>query len=165
VYGVDVDFTARLSDRFTVGGGIEVIHDRFTSFPNADFFLGCPAGPTGVCSLSAKGNRLPQTPAFSGNINADYRASAFGGEFDANVNVAYNSKYYFAPDNELSQTAYAMVNASLSWTPGNKAYSVKLWGKNLTNNALPSQFNQTIGAAAIAYQPPRTYGATLGVKF
>jgi iron complex outermembrane recepter protein len=72
-FGLDLDVTAAVTTGLTVRAGVELVLDYFDSFSNADFFLTCPAGPAGVCSMSAMGKQLPQTPTATGTLNIDYR--------------------------------------------------------------------------------------------
>jgi iron complex outermembrane receptor protein len=163
LYGLDVDATVRVAQGLTISAGLELEHDRFTDFPNADFFLNCAHPYPTVCSQSANGKQLPQTPAASGTINIDYRVSVMKGELHFNVNEAANSGYYYEPNNEFKQTAYGLLNGSIGWTYSN--YSLTLWGKNLTDVIYATAVNPAPTAISAAYAAPRTYGITLGAKF
>jgi iron complex outermembrane recepter protein len=163
LYGLDLDATVRVTHGLTVSAGLELEHDRFTDFPNADFFLGCAHPYPTVCSLSANGKQLPQTPAASGTINVDYRVSISNSELHFNVNEAANSGYYYQPNNEIKQSAYGLLNGSIGWTYSH--YSVTLWGKNLTDVIYATAVNPAPTAISAAYAAPRTYGVTLGAKF
>jgi iron complex outermembrane recepter protein len=163
LYGLDVDFSARVTDRLTLSGGLELMHSEFTSFPNADFFYSCATPYPTICSLSAQGNELPQAPDVSGSINLAYRAPLAGGEITFTVNEAVNGGYYFAPNNEDKQSAYSLTNGSIRWTHGN--YSISIWGKNLFDKIYPLSVNQAPTAVAVSYAAPRTFGATVGVRF
>jgi iron complex outermembrane receptor protein len=163
LYGLDLDATVRVTQGLTISAGLELEHDRFTDFPNADFFLSCAHPYPTVCSLSANGKQLPQTPAASGTINVDYRVSISNSELHFNVNEAANSGYYYQPNNEIKQSAYGLLNGSIGWTYGH--YSVSLWGKNLTDVIYATAVNPAPTAISAAYAAPRTYGVTLGAKF
>jgi len=163
VYGIDLDVTARVTDRFTITGGLEAMHSEFTSFPNADFFYSCPTPYPTVCSLSAKGNALPQAPNISGSINFDYRVDVADGEMRFNVNELVNGGFYFAPNNEDKQSAYGLTNASIAFTKG--AYTIRFWGKNLLDKIYPLSVNQSPTSVAASYAAPRTFGITGGLKF
>jgi len=163
LYGLDLDATVRVTQGLTLSAGLELEHDRFTDFPNADFFLSCAHPYPTVCSLSANGKQLPQTPAASGTINIDYRVSVSNSELHFNVNEAANSGYYYQPNNEIKQSAYGLLNGSIGWTYSH--YSVTLWGKNLTDVIYATAVNPAPTAISAAYAAPRTYGVTLGAKF
>ena len=87
------------------------------------------------------------------------------GALSYNVNAVITSKYYYSPDNELSQSGYGLLNGSILWTSAHDGYSVRLWGKNLTDRIYPLNVNQSPGATAASYAAPRTYGITVGKKF
>lgn len=163
LYGVDVDATVRVTQGLTLSAGFELEHDRFTDFPNADFFFSCAHPYPTVCSLSANGKQLPQTPAASGTVNVDYRVAVMAGELHFNVNEAANSGYYYQPNNELKQSAYGLLSGSVGW--GRSGYSITVWGKNLTNVIYATAVNPAPTAVSAAYAAPRTYGITLGVRF
>lgn len=163
VYGIDLDAVVRVTNRFTVTGGVEGMHSEFTSFPNADFFYHCPTPYPAVCSLSAKGNSLPQAPDISGSINFDYRADVAGGKLQLNVNELVNSGFYFAPNNEDKQNAYGLTNASITFSKG--AYTFRIWAKNLLDKIYPLSVNQSPTSVAASYAAPRTIGVTGGLKF
>jgi iron complex outermembrane recepter protein len=163
LYGLDTDATLRVTEELTVTAGIELEHSEFKDFPNADFFLSCPAAYPTVCSLSATGKQLPQAPNASGTVNVDYRTSLMEGELHLNLNEVANSGYFYAPNNEYKQSAYGLLNASMGWS--RSFYTVSFWGKNLTNFIYPLSVNQAPTAVAAAYAAPRTFGFTLGAKF
>jgi iron complex outermembrane recepter protein len=166
-FGQDLDLTAAVTSRLTLRAGFELIRDYFTSFPAADFFLTCPGKSTSVCSRSATGKQLPEAPTATGTINLDYRQPLThdGGTLVFNVNAAITSSYYFAPDNELSQPGYGLLNGSILWTSAGEGFSVRLWGKNLTDRIYALSLNQSPGTTAVSYAAPRTYGITVGKKF
>jgi iron complex outermembrane receptor protein len=166
-FGLDLDVTAAVATGLTVRAGVELVRDYFNSFPNADFFFTCPAGPNGVCSLSARGNQLPQTPTATGTLNVDYRQPLThdAGALTYTLNTVVNSSSYYAPNNEIRQPGYALLNGSILWTAANDGYTVRLWGKNLTDKIYAFNVNQSPGAVAASYAPPRTFGITVGKKF
>ncbi len=163
VYGVDADFEARLSSNFSLSGGLTLLHDRFTDFPNADIATLVPGGVITTVG-SAKGNRLPQTPDFSANVSADYHHPTSFGAVGVNVSYSYNSGYFTQPDNVLRQPSYNLLAASLRFElPA--GFGLSFWGRNLTNaliaqNLTAGQFN-----AVVSYAAPRTFGATVSKKF
>jgi iron complex outermembrane recepter protein len=166
-FGQDLDLTAAVTSRLTLRAGFELIRDYFTSFPAADFFLTCPGKSTSVCSRSATGKQLPEAPTATGTINLDYRQPLThdAGTLVFNANAAITSSYYFAPDNELSQPGYGLLNGSILWTSAGEGFSVRLWGKNLTDRIYALSLNQAPGTTAVSYAAPRTYGITVGKKF
>jgi iron complex outermembrane recepter protein len=166
-FGMDLDVTALVATGLTVRAGVELVRDYFSSFSNADYFLTCPSGPNGVCSMSATGNQLPQTPTATGTLNIDYRQPLThdAGELTYTLNTVINSSSYYAPNNEIRQPGYGLLNGSILWASAQDGWTVRLWGKNLTDKIYAYSVNQSPGAIAASYAPPRTYGITVGKKF
>lgn len=67
--------------------------------------------------------------------------------------------------NVLKQKAYSLLDASLTWTAPNGMFTVKGWGKNLTNTAYADQYDMTNFSDNIVVAPPRTHGVSLGFKY
>jgi iron complex outermembrane receptor protein len=117
--------------------------------------------------LSATGNQLPQTPTATGTLNVDYRQPLAhdAGALTYTLNTVINSSSFYAPNNELRQPGYGLLNGSILWTSAQDGWTVRLWGKNLTDKIYAYGVNQSPGAIAASYAAPRTYGITLGIKF
>jgi outer membrane receptor protein involved in Fe transport len=163
LYGLDTDLTTRITERFSVSGGFELLHTKFTNFANADFFNSCAAPYPTVCSLSATGKQLPQAPNASVTVNVDYRIPLPLGELNLDVNSSSSSGYFYAPNNEDRQGPYTLVNGSAQWA--NEQYQFSVWAKNITNVIIPISVNQAPTATAVAYAAPRTFGVTVGITF
>jgi iron complex outermembrane receptor protein len=163
LYGLDTDLTTRITERFSLTGGFELLHTKFTNFPNADFFNSCAVPYPTVCSLSATGKQLPQAPNASVTVNVDYRIPLPVGELNVDVDSSSSSGYFFAPNNEDRQRPYTVVNGSAHWA--HEQYLLGVWAKNITNVIVPVSVNQAPTATAVAYAAPRTFGVTVGIKF
>lgn len=165
MYGIDGDVEAILFPGFTVSGGLSLVHDRFTSFPNALYEIPLPTGGSLPVVQSAKGNRLPQTPDATVNLSATYNIQTSNGNWSADLFTYYNSGWYGQPDNILHQSSYWLVNANVGWQSPSGKYFVSLWGKNLTNQVYATTLAGTDFASGVQYAPPRTYGVSVGVNF
>jgi iron complex outermembrane receptor protein len=163
LYGLDADLTTRMTERFSITGGFELLHTEFTNFAKADFFNSCATPYPTVCSLSATGKQLPQAPKASVTVNVDYRIPLPLGELNLDVNSASSSGYFFAPNNEDRQSPYTVVNGSAQWV--HEQYLLSVWAKNITNVVVPISVNQAPTATAVGYAAPRTFGVTVGIKF
>ncbi len=174
IYGADMDIEARVMNELTLFSGLSLIHDRFTSFADADFSYLVPGcnfanpGASRICQASAKGNKLQNAPTFSGNVGFDWHHGLEQGFIDLSSNLSYNSGWYGTADNNPvnRQRRYALLSAALSWQPGRRPLKLTLWGKNLTGQryslARYTGGNNDFLQSAAA---PRTYGAKLGVEF
>lgn len=165
IYGVELDMVAILTDRFRVTGGLTWLDPRFGSFPGADSFVPAVTGGSPQIQVDATGNQIPFATKFTATLGAQYRAPLMGGEVTADVNALYNDGFFTEVDEGRRQDKYVLVNASLGWVASGEAYSISLWGKNLTNKAVLLSNDGAVHATASSYNPPRTYGVTLGMKF
>jgi iron complex outermembrane recepter protein len=163
VYGFDTDIEARITSEFTLTGGFTLLHDRFTEFPDAIISTQVPTGII-VSTGSAKGNRLPMTPDFSATLGANYRLALSFGELDLDASYNYVNGYFSQPDNILRQPAYSMVNAGVQLLLPHGA-SVRFWGRNLANAKVANTLAAGTFDSNVAYQPPRTFGISLGQSF
>ncbi len=164
-YGTDIDAEARVTKDLTLTGGLEYVHDRFTSAH--------PGVPTGVLGGgipafedSAEGNRLPVTPDAVVDLKADYRFDLLGGRANADVTYQYNTGWFAEPDNIIHQPPFSLLNASLRWKSPQQTYTVALFATNLTNSVVQA-FGSTLPTGEDAYSlaAPRLYGVTVGYHF
>jgi iron complex outermembrane recepter protein len=169
LYGVDIDAELALGHGIRLTGGYSYVHNKFTSFPTANYVVpvnGCTPSLNVLCTASATGNHLPYAPTSTFNLGADYRLSlGSAGSLSANVNYYRSSKFYGAPDNVFAQSAYDLVNASLTWENTPRTLSAKLWAKNIGKTVYAVSILEAGNGTAKAYGAPQTYGVTLGYKF
>jgi outer membrane receptor protein involved in Fe transport len=166
IYGMDADLEVLVTHDLTLTAGASWIHDRYSSFPNAAFFTPNPAGGNIESTQSAAGNGLPLTPDETFDISGDYRYPLpNGGHLGLNATYSYSHGYVFAPDNILRQPAYNFVSTVLSWTAPGDGFTASVWGRNLTDAGVANSLLASALGSLASYQPPRTYGITVGVKF
>ncbi len=166
LYGADLDVEIVPFRQLHFFGGASYINNEFRKFPDAVVAIPLPGGAGFTQTTGdASGNRIPFTSKFSGNVGAEYTIPLKSGRLSLNTNVYYNSGYRLEPDNREKQHPFEQVSASLGWTSDNERLSVRLWGKNLTKAKVYTQFSTSPVGTATSYQPPRTYGFTIGSKF
>lgn len=161
LYGVDIDFTARLMPELTLSGGLEVEHAKFVRYPNAVFSTPTAVGASSFAG-DASGKRIPQAQKFVGNLGLDYEKQVPFGTLHFNANASYNGDYYFESDNFLRQPAYVLVGTSLAWTSTDKHYMVSVWAKNLVNEKVIYNASTQPPGYPVSYggQAPRSVGIT-----
>ena len=163
IYGADIDFTAVLSNAFTLTGGINWISPKFKNFPICS--ISSPEGGHPLSTGSCDGNQIPFAAKFTASLAANYSTDLAGGRLLGTANVYYNSGYFFEPDNVLKQPRYAKLGASVKWT-SERGLSVGLFGRNLTNRRTTGfAASQADGNVVASFAEPRTYGITLGYEF
>jgi iron complex outermembrane receptor protein len=166
LYGLDFDFEARISGGLRLTGGFELMHGKYTDFPDAILSTPGPGGVGYVISQgSATGNTTAQTPTFSGSLGASYDVRTRFGLFTGSADLNYNSGYFFEADNRGRQPAYTLVGGSLRYTLPNAHTYVEFWGKNLANEMVRGFYITTPFSSASQVDPPRTYGVSAGYKF
>lgn len=163
-YGIDNNFELSITPDLFLTGGVVYLHDRFTDFPDA-LIATVSAGRVTTQVGSATGNRLPFAPDATANLGVDYKHDVFGGKADLFINDLYNTGYFGQSDNVLHQGAFHLLNASLQYQRENSPLTYKLYAKNILNQGIAEYLSfATVGGAA-SYEPPTTYGFTVGFKF
>lgn len=164
VYGLDVDFQVKPTARLELTGGLGLSSPKYRSYPNAP--IGSPAGGTPTQIGRADGNLLPLAAKFTANLAATYKAPLADGELSLSVNGSYNSGYYFEADNVAKQSSFALFGANVSWSPADERWSVGVFGRNLSDEKIVTHSTTSSGGnVSFVLGAPRTYGATIGVKF
>jgi iron complex outermembrane receptor protein len=117
-----------------------------------------------------RGNRLPDSPEFSGTLAADWEL--FTGDrtrFGLHVDADYTSSQYFEPFNipRLRQDAYTLLNARLAFGSAQGKWELGLWGRNITDKFYVTSAADVSGIGFDYFHrgAPRTYGIDLNVSF
>jgi iron complex outermembrane recepter protein len=169
VYGADLDLEAVVIEGFTVNGGVDYMHDRFTSFADAPLALpGIACTDTAdapLCEGSAAGHKLPYAPTTTFNVGANYGVALLGGNADINLAYFHSSGFFTSPDNTINQPSYELLNASIGWTDPSRRWTGRLFARNLTNQFYAISLVETPAGDARTTGAPRTYGATIAYRF
>jgi iron complex outermembrane receptor protein len=179
LYGVEFEAKAVFNQNLSGTVALGYIHAKYDTFSR---FV--PAGapnPVNPSQTIPAGGQIvnvadlygfQNTPEWTGNVSLTWRTDVGGGELSITPMVSYRDDYqqFEQPLPLLDQKAYTLVDLTASWAPQNGRFKVLLAGKNLTderyrtggyNFGVPTYNNSVIGF----YGPPRTYSATLEVKF
>jgi outer membrane receptor protein involved in Fe transport len=178
IYGFDADLEARVTPQFDLRLGYQYLHGRYTDFPGAVASTVNPAGGYFVGIGNVTGNRTVLSPKHTFSATGGYTVPISNGEVKFTASYYYNSGSYEDPDNLVKSPGYSLVNASVRWRSANDKFTVALWGNNLTNKAVTSFLGIVnlgygfagmpgiqAGVTRASYEPPRTYGVTVGAKF
>ena len=172
--GIEADFVAFLGDMFSIDGSVGYVDVKYK-----EFAAGQPADPTDPIVNIASASRPGYTSPFTANLalNATFPVSDNGMELRARVGFTHeDGKYSFnnsisSPFNEQIKGDDAdLVDAQIvldkiPLARGEARFMI--WGKNLTNdhNLVRGIDFGPLGYAGGYFNDPRTYGATLGIKF
>lgn len=160
LYGLDADVSWRAAEGLTLRGGLGLLHSDLGSF---DTQIG------GATVVVPAGNKLPDAPALTFNASARYEhplgPSLIGAiQFDAHYESAVFKEALNTP--YLNADAYWIENAQASVSTANRAWTVSLWVKNLSNTEYVTQATDDgLGMGYRVFNPPRTFGATISHKF
>ncbi len=179
LYGAEFEARAVFDEHFSGTVALGYIHAEYDTFdrfvagglPNpANPSQTIPAGGAHVNVADLYG--FQNTPEWTGNVSLTWRGTVGGGELQITPMVSYRDDYqqFEQPLPLLDQKAFTLVDLTASWAPENGRFKVLLAGKNLTNEryrtggynfGTATYNNSVIGF----YGPPRTYSATVEVKF
>jgi iron complex outermembrane receptor protein len=179
LYGVEFEATARLSTNLSANVALGYIHAQYDEFNR--FVPGGAPNPLNPSQTIPAGGQMvnvadlygfQNTPEWTGNASLTWRGPVAGGELTVTPMVSYRDDYqqFELPLPLLDQKAYTLVDLTASWAPESGAYKISVAGKNLTderyrtggyNFGTATYNNSVIGF----YGPPRTYSASLEVKF
>ncbi len=75
------------------------------------------------------------TPKTTASLSNEYMTPIAGGELSITASINYRSSVtlFQAPSELVDQSGYSVVNAGLTWTSGNDAWQVGLYGLNITD--------------------------------
>ncbi len=145
------------------------LESEYTDFVNTtiDFTSGFPIPMT----QDNSGNQLINAPkyAFTGFVQWDFPLWGWG-SLAPRFDWAFKDKVYFSPQNlePVSQDAFWLLNARLSYTTPNDMVEVAGWVRNLTDEVYYADtIDLSIAQGSILYivGDPRTYGISLTVRF
>jgi len=166
VHGLDLDVTAVPVRGLTLTGGLSILDSKFGNFPGATLSTPKPTGGNTLGVFNAKGNNLPLTPKWTANFGADYEMDVGNRKLVLSGNYYHNDGWYAESDNRLVQKPYDLFNASATlYLDADENVSVRVWGKNLSNEDYAVQLYTLAQGDGINVAPGRTFGATFDVKF
>lgn len=151
IRGAEVEVVARLTDGLRLDGSYAYLDTEFVEYqiPGTDY----------------TGNELPRSPSHKFNIGAQYETLVNDWSVMGRVDYSWVDDSYFEASNVPQQLwpSHENIDARLVLGPPGERWRIALWGKNLTDELVPTYvtyfgpFQQTL----VPYTPPRTYGVTL----
>lgn len=156
--GFEAEFAALVGESLELGGNAAYIDATYDEFANAQCYPGQPQG-AGQCvgtvqDLSAA--RLPNSPRWSFNVFSKYQFPVPGTSWHGFATLDYgwhDSIQWNALGSPLGiEPSYGLLGASIGMRTQNDHVSVKLYGKNLTDQFHTSGI--VVGNVVTHFLPP-----------
>jgi iron complex outermembrane receptor protein len=172
IYGLDLDAAAQVTPEFKVNSGLSLLHARYSSYSNALVNVptvlvagvDCRCGNTPM-SVNASGNPLIRAPDWTLSLTAEYHKEFALGVVDLSATAYHTDKFFFTPDQRVSQPSYTTIESRLAWQPRDSRFLFSVWGRNLTNVVyFNGSFINQVGDG-MTYGAPRTVGGTVKYSF
>jgi iron complex outermembrane receptor protein len=189
--GLEVDFRARPLTDLTVTGNLALIEATYTDFRNVACYAGQPQLPFGTVRTSpreciriisatgpfvteATGNPLTNAPELAWTLAVAYERPVGPMTGFAQASYAYRSETSFsaAGDPAARQEGYGLLGARLGVRANDGAWSVSVFGRNLTDEVFVNNIiaQPVLGAAGVYSQFPsadsrRTLGVALEMRW
>lgn len=172
LYGADFDFNAAITQDFQIQGSAEWLHGRYIDFPDAPSYVpnvnpvtGLPVGANSLVTINGAGKTTVHSPVATAFLGGDYTVPMSAGRLEMNLNVSYNSGYYWDPDNRLKQPETTLLGAFVKWMSSQQPWDLRLWSNNLTDRKYYSYESAFSLGDVASPAAPRTYGATFTYHF
>ena len=165
VKGLEAELAVRPVRNLELSANASYLDSEIRNFSTPD-----AARPT-LGNIVIDGNRLPQSPRYTVNLAAAYTIVSPIGDFTLRGEAAWTDRVYFSFYNrpEVSQPAYGKYNAFLNYANDKTGITASLFIRNIANKRTISSAQVSAGFSRFpivgAYDPPRTYGVSLGYHF
>lgn len=165
--GAEFELAARPNDRLSLNAAVGLLYTKFKQFQVNN----------GGADLS--GNQFVRSPHLTLNAAANYTIPlGDAGNLNLNADARYTSLqyYYVTPQDTanrflLTQPAYTIANGRITYTTADERISLSgfvnnVFDKIFRNHSLPAYVAATgVLGDVVQYSDPRTYGASLIVRF
>ncbi|PCI32503.1 MAG: TonB-dependent receptor [Alphaproteobacteria bacterium] len=164
-YGIEIEGQFQVAEGFVVDFFGTYLNATFEEFTNGDY-------RQGFALVDLSGKHLPNAPEFSFKIGAEYTLDlAEKGALIFRGDANWQSEVFFTEFNnaDAKQDSFALVDVQAMYVPQSDAWYAKIWAKNLTdeliiaNNIITAPLYGSIRVGSVG--APRTFGATVGLRF
>lgn len=184
IKGIEAELRVRPVKQIEMNFSGALLDAKFRNFVSADparsfgdgvtfvdaqgrFIPGATAATPGARpAFNLAGNRLSQSPKFSGSADITYRTDTSLGELAFQARLRHISRTYYSPFNrpELSVGARDTIDANITLSRDD-GWVVSIYGKNLTDRTYLAGGTVSSGLVGFPingyYEDPRTYGVSL----
>ncbi len=165
IKGIEAEIIARPVPALRIDATLSLLDSEYRDYVSAD-----PArAALGPIDLS--GNELTQAPNYTINLGASYTIPSAIGDFTLRGEGRWVDRIWFTQFNlpHTSQPAYELFNAFLSWKSDTGGWRATAFVRNIANKRVVSAGfigSSLVGSPLLgSFEPPRTYGLTIGLGF
>lgn len=170
--GFEAELTVRPAPGLTLNASGSYIDAKYSRYRDA------------LTGADLSHNVFPDLPTWQGSLSVTYEHPTSLGPLAGTIDLSYQSKVNYSPDNNLApganplvpngtaasttQAGYALVNGRLSWTLTDSDTTISLWARNLLDRRYFSGAEDQSGTVGFAYSivgQPRTFGAQITKRF
>lgn len=156
--GVEIEVTARPTERWTLGGNLSVQDARFDG---------------GHLAPDVPLNHMPYAPAYTADLNAEYRFPLQGwGTVSVYGEYQMRGRTYLTNDDDPDGVvgSYGLLDLRLSLESSDERWRITLWGKNLADTVYEERIfdlsqQDQVGQKFIILGEPRTFGVELKLSY
>jgi len=146
------------------------LNSTYTDFTQTLISYDLDSGVQNINSFDFSGNRLINSPEFAFSGYAAWPWVSYFGTLTARFDWTFKSDIFFGPENDpnIAEDAFWLMNIRVGYTTPDGVIELAGWVRNLTDKAYSvdminlSRFSSSV---LHAMGDPRTYGATLQVRF
>jgi len=165
IIGAELETSFKPSSAWRFDAGISYLDATYTDFNNAsDLF-----DNVNRIEFDASGNRLNNSPEWTVNLTARYYQDVADGLVTYRLNYYWQDQEFFTTGNldTKSQSAYELLNASISYSTYEDRLELIAYGDNLTNrDYVNTAFDFNLNAGIVGtINPPRTFGLKAIFRF
>ncbi len=165
IKGLELDFLAKISDNFTLGGNLGVLDSKFKELVDTD-----PATPVSQRDLSYL--KLRRAPELTATISPNYSWNLGNGTMWIQADLRYvdDQELTFLNSPQSRVKAHEVLDASIGYRLNQTTFT--LWGMNLTDDDSWTQAYD-VGTSVTfpglwtyaAARPPRAFGVRVSHNF
>ncbi|WP_158258107.1 TonB-dependent receptor [Sphingopyxis lindanitolerans] len=187
--GIEAELQTRPLAGLALGASVAYIKSKFADFKNISCYSGQTVLPLGTPRTSprqcilispaqavtfADGNRLPNSPRLTYNLNAGYEHHIGDFRIDTALNWFYRSKVSFdaAGNPATVQGGYGVLNGNIGFGPDNDSWRLSFFARNILDRHFVNVVfvQPVINSPGVTVQIPspdarRLLGVALDVKF
>lgn len=154
ILGFEAEAEFLVTDGLILSGGLTWLDTEYIDF-------------TDSLGRDSSGNFLQRTPDYQFNISADYETDLGSWQDGLKIHAGYShqGKMFWAPENVNFEESYGTLDGRVSVTPNQGDLVFSVWARNLTDELYRTNVIAFFGDEVSRLGPPRTYGASVAVKF